>query len=225
MLQLSDKEDAAAADEYSDITLRLLDLTDFDDFMEWFADDNVNKFTSTDTFTTSKEGAMRYIVDVVIPHPWFRAICLNGKPIGSIAVTPFDESDRFKSEIEYELSSKYWGKGIATKAVKMVVAAVFMEWPHLERLEAVVDIDNLGSQRVLEKVGFTKEGVLRKCYLLNGKARDMVMYSLLSTDPQLYNLAPDIWKREKSSCDKKKSHPKRIILRGGHARLEPKELK
>ncbi|MCD7447559.1 hypothetical protein HAX54_031588 [Datura stramonium] len=183
-LKLSDKEDAGA-DDYSDIiSLRLLDLTDVDDFMEWFTDDNVSKFCSCDSFV-SKEDAMRYIADVVIPHPWFRAICLNGKPIGSISVSPFQGSDRCRGELGYELSSKYWGRGIATMAVKMVAAAIFVEWPHLERLEAVVAVDNPGSQRVLEKAGFIKEGVLRKYYLLNGKPKDVFMFSLLSTDTQV----------------------------------------
>ncbi|KAK4357113.1 hypothetical protein RND71_022723 [Anisodus tanguticus] len=179
-MKFSDKED-----DYSDVSLRLLDFTDVDDFMEWFADDNVNKFCSCDTVTISKEDAMRYIADIVIPHPWFRAICLNGKPIGSLSVSPFHGSNRCRGEIGYELASKYWGKRIATMAVKMVAATIFVEWPHLERLEAVVAVDNPGSQRVLEKAGFIKEGVLRKYYLLNGKARDIVMFSLLSTDPQV----------------------------------------
>ncbi|XP_070015553.1 uncharacterized protein [Nicotiana sylvestris] len=182
-LKLSDKEDAATED-YSDISLRLLDLTDVDDFMEWSADENVNKFCSGFTFKC-KEDAMRYIAGVVIPHPWFRAICLSGKPIGSISVLPFNGSDRCRGEIGNELSSKYWGKGIATKAVKMAAATIFIEWPHLERLEAVVDVENPGSQRVLEKAGFTKEGVLRKYYLLKGRPRDIVMFSLLSTDLQV----------------------------------------
>ncbi|PHU21839.1 hypothetical protein BC332_06946 [Capsicum chinense] len=179
-LKLSDEED-----DYSDIGLRLLDLTDVDDFMEWFTDDNVNKFCSYDNIFISKEGAMRYIADVVIPHPWFRAICLNGKPIGSISVSPFQGKDSCRAEIGYEISSKYWGNGIGTKAVKMVASTIFIEWPHLERLEGVVAVDNPGSQRVLEKAGFTKEGVLRKYYLLNGKPKDIVMFSLLSTDQQV----------------------------------------
>jgi len=55
----------------------------------------------------------------------------------------------------------------------------------LERLEALVDVDNVRSQRVLEKVGFQKEGVLRKYVYFKGKSRDMIMFSLLSTDHQL----------------------------------------
>ncbi|OIS98586.1 hypothetical protein A4A49_06902 [Nicotiana attenuata] len=103
-LKLSDKDDAATED-YSDVSLRLLDLRDVDDFMEWSADENVNKFCSGFTFKC-KEDAMRYITDVIIRDPWFRAICLNGKPIGSISVSPFDGSDRCRGEIGYKLSSK-----------------------------------------------------------------------------------------------------------------------
>lgn len=173
-LKLSNKEDDI-------ITLRLLDLTDVDDFMEWFGDDNVSKFCSWDTFK-SKEDAVSYVIDVAIPHPWFKAICLNGKPIGTISVSPFYGTNKCRGELGYVIASKYWGKGIATKAVKMAVSAIFVDWPHLERLEAVVDVDNPGSQRVLEKVGFRKEGVLRKYYLLKGKTKDIVMFSILSGD-------------------------------------------
>lgn len=171
-------------DDYSDIKLRLFDLSDIDDLMDWFMDEKVSKFCSWDCFT-SKEAVMNYVANVIIPHPWLRAICLNDKPIGSISVTAFHGTALCRGEIGYILASEYWGKGIATKAVKLVASTIFVEWPHLERLEALVDVENIGSQRVLEKVGFSKEGVLRKYCLLKGKPRDMVMFSLLSTDFQV----------------------------------------
>ncbi|CAI9118430.1 OLC1v1020001C1 [Oldenlandia corymbosa var. corymbosa] len=180
-----DIQQGSVADDYSDITLRLLDLSDVDDFMEWFTDEKVAKFCSWDCFP-SREAAISYVAKNLIPRPWNRAICLKGKPIGYISVSPCRGNDRCRAEIGYVLGSKYWGKGITTKAVKMVTSSVFLEWPHLERLEAVVDVENIGSQRVLEKAGFTREGVLRKYYLLKGKVpRDMVMFSILSTDPQV----------------------------------------
>ncbi|CAI9118434.1 OLC1v1020005C1 [Oldenlandia corymbosa var. corymbosa] len=179
------KEVVSVAHDYSDISLRLLDLSDADDFMEWFTDEKVAKFCSWDCFV-SKEDAINYVADFVIPHPWYRAICLKNKPIGSISVWPFRGKDRCRAEIGYVLGSKYWGNGIATKAVKMATSFVFLEWPHLERLEGLVDVENVGSQRVLEKAGFTREGVLRKYCLLKGKIpRDMIMFSILSTDPQV----------------------------------------
>ncbi|XP_049374377.1 uncharacterized protein LOC125839446 [Solanum verrucosum] len=163
------------------ISPRLLDQTDVDDFVEWSLDENVSKFFTWGTFLTKKD-AKRYTTKYFVTHPWFRTICLNGKPIGYICVSPHVGSDRFKGEIGYVLSSKYWGKGIATKAVKMVAATIFVEWPHLVRLEGMVNIDNIRSQRVLEKAGFTREGVLRKYYIFKRKLSDLVMFSLLSTD-------------------------------------------
>nr|DAD37990.1 TPA_asm: hypothetical protein HUJ06_008631 [Nelumbo nucifera] len=64
----------------------------------------------------------------------------------------------------------------------MVVSSVFHDFPDLERLEALIDSENLRSQRVLEKVGFTREGILRKYLIVKGSTRDVVVYSLLSTD-------------------------------------------
>jgi RimJ/RimL family protein N-acetyltransferase len=90
--------------------------------------------------------------------------------------------DNIRKEIGYVLARKYWGKGFATEAVRLVTAEVFEEFPEIERLEALVDVDNVGSQRVLEKVGFTREGVMRKFICIKGSVRDTVMFSFLSTD-------------------------------------------
>ncbi|GFY85052.1 acyl-CoA N-acyltransferases (NAT) superfamily protein [Actinidia rufa] len=105
--------------------------------------------------------------------------------IGSISVTPGSGIGEKRGELGYALTSKYWGKGIVTRAVKIVVGTIFREWPNLERLEALVAAENLGSQRVLEKAGFHKEGVLRKWAFLKGRSRDTLIFSLLSSDSPL----------------------------------------
>ncbi|KAL4633587.1 hypothetical protein ACB092_04G132700 [Castanea dentata] len=94
------------------------------------------------------EDAINFINTIVIPHPWFKAICLNGQPIGAISVTKNSDNNKCRG------------------------------------LEAIVDAENVGSQRVLEKVGFQREGVLRMYMILKGKTRDLVMFSLLSSDPK-----------------------------------------
>ena len=65
-----------------------------------------------------------------------------------------------------------------------VVGRVFDDLPGLERLEAVTDVDNVRLQRVLEKAGFHREGVLRRYIAGRGgrEARDAVIYSFLSSD-------------------------------------------
>ncbi|KAM2118313.1 hypothetical protein EV2_010843 [Malus domestica] len=50
------------------------------------------------------------------------------------------------------------------------------------RLQSFVAVENKASQRVLEKVGFQREGVLRKYLYLKGDIKDMVVYSFLSSD-------------------------------------------
>ncbi|KDP40198.1 hypothetical protein JCGZ_02196 [Jatropha curcas] len=169
-------------DEFSNLSLRPFDVSDIEDFMVWATDEKVTYFCSFDPYK-SKEDGINYIKNTVIPHPWYRAICLNNRPIGSISVTKNSGNDICRGELGYLLASQYWGKGIATRAVKMVAKAIFKEQPELERLEALVDVENVGSQRVLEKAGFTREGVLRKYFIQKGRIRDMVMFSLLSTDP------------------------------------------
>ncbi|KAL3648985.1 hypothetical protein CASFOL_005388 [Castilleja foliolosa] len=166
----------------SDITLRPLDISDADDFFKWYSDEKVSKFCSWNAFT-SKEAAIDHVATTVVPHPWHKAICVSGRAVGSVSVTPFSGSDRCRAELGYVVGSDYWGKGIATVAVKAAANAVFTEWGHLERLEAVADLENTASHRVLEKAGFQREGVLRKYYLLKGRPVDAVMFSLLSTDP------------------------------------------
>ncbi|KAH7842426.1 hypothetical protein Vadar_005213 [Vaccinium darrowii] len=168
-------------DEFSEITLRPFDLSDVDDLMEWTTDEKVSRFCIWDTYTSREQG-VDFIKNFAIPHPWVRAICLKNKAIGSISVAPGSGIGVGRAEIGYALASKYWGKGIVTRAVKMVVSIVPLEWPHLERLEALVDVENFGSQRVLEKVGFHKEGVLRKYAFIKGRSRDVVMFSLVRID-------------------------------------------
>ncbi|GFP84046.1 putative ribosomal-protein-alanine acetyltransferase [Phtheirospermum japonicum] len=120
-----------------------------------------------------------------MPHPWYRAICVDNRAVGSISVTPNSSNDRCRAELGYVLAYEHWGKGIATNAVKFVVSSIFQEWPYLERLEAYVDVSNKGSQRVLEKAGFLKEGILRKYKVVKGICRDTVVFSFVSSDQHL----------------------------------------
>ncbi|XP_011621666.1 uncharacterized protein LOC105420264 [Amborella trichopoda] len=168
-------------DQMSKISLRPFQLSDIDDFMVWHCDDNVARFCGWDTCTSKEDGLAR-LRDRTIPHQREKAICLNDRPIGSIGLIQGSGAGLCRAEVGYVLASKYWGQGIATHAVKMVVSTVFKEKPGLERIEATVDVENVGSQRVLEKVGFKREGLLRKYLIHKGRTIDMFIYSFLSTD-------------------------------------------
>ncbi|KAK9137383.1 hypothetical protein Sjap_007977 [Stephania japonica] len=172
-----------AAPTETQIHLRPFTLADIDDFMVWATDDSVSKFCRWNSYT-SKDDGLAYLTNTVLPHPYFRAICLRDtdRPIGAISVGPFEGIDRCRAELGYLLASEYWGRGVATAAVRMVASEIFEEWRHLERLEALVDVENGGSMRVLEKAGFVREGLLRRYCVLKGRTRDMVMFSMLNTE-------------------------------------------
>ncbi|KAL0717661.1 hypothetical protein Bca4012_066983 [Brassica carinata] len=167
--------------DLSRVTLRPLPLTDAHDFLRWAGDVRVTGNLRWQTFT-SEEEAFVFIRDVCLPHPWRRSICIDDRSIGFISVFSESGDDRFKAHIGYGLSHEYWGKGIATRAVSIAVPQVFSDLPHVLRLQAFVQIHNKASQRVLEKVGFEREGLLRKYSYVKGEIHDVFVYSVLSSD-------------------------------------------
>ncbi|XP_027351010.1 uncharacterized protein LOC113862051 [Abrus precatorius] len=168
----------------SSITLRPFKLSDVDDFMLVAGDDRVNCYTRRDTFV-SREQALTFIRDVCMPHPWTRSISVEDKTIGYVSVTVGSDEAKCRAEIGYAIAAKYWGQGFGTKALKMAVSQVFKDFPHLVRIEAFVVPQNKASQRVLEKVGFLKEGVLRKYAYVKGSVKDVVVFSLVLEDTHL----------------------------------------
>ena len=81
-------------------------------------------------------------------------------------------------EIGYALVPSERGKGYCTEAAKTIVDYLFLS-REVIRIQACTDTRNLGSQKVLEKAGFSKEGTLRKSTFIRGKWRDNFLYSIL----------------------------------------------
>lgn len=81
-------------------------------------------------------------------------------------------------EIGYIVNPDYWGKGIATEVATLLIDFGFGELK-LHRIYATCDPRNIGSSRVLEKVGMTKEGRLREGLLMKDGWRDSSLYSVL----------------------------------------------
>jgi ribosomal-protein-alanine N-acetyltransferase len=81
-------------------------------------------------------------------------------------------------EIGYILVPSERGKGYCSEAVKIMVDYLFLS-RELVRVQAITDVDNFASQRVLEKAGFKKEGILRKSGFIRGEWRDRCLFSIL----------------------------------------------
>ncbi|KAK4425656.1 hypothetical protein Salat_1759600 [Sesamum alatum] len=167
--------------DYTRISLRPFRPSDAEDFLAWAGDDKVTRYLRWNTITSGEE-ALIYIQQVAIPHPWRQSICLDDCSIGYISIKPESSNDRHRAHVGYAIGSDYWGQGIVTAAMKIAIPIVFEKFPSLLRLEGLVEEENVGSQKVLEKVGFTKEGFLRKYGFNKGEIRDMFIYSFLKTD-------------------------------------------
>jgi len=70
------------------------------------------------------------------------------------------------------------GKGYCTEAARIMVDYLFLS-KDIVRIQATTSVGNLGSQKVLEKVGFRKEGTMRKSIYIRGVWRDDFLYSIL----------------------------------------------
>jgi ribosomal-protein-alanine N-acetyltransferase len=87
----------------------------------------------------------------------------------------------FRSEIGYELSPAYWGQGIMPEAADAILWFGFARM-RLHSVEAQIDVANLASRKVLEKVGFAQEGYLRENFFFDGRFTDTALFSLLEAD-------------------------------------------
>lgn len=157
--------------------LRKFNSADIDDFMEWATDDEVTKYMMWNSYTFRRE-AESFFANVVDKHPWFKAICLSEKAIGSITLDKGKEMHSCKAELGYVIARKYWGKGLATQAINLAIQTGFQDLD-VVRIEAYVDPINIGSQRVLEKNGFIKEGLLKNYVVHKGEIKDRFIYSIL----------------------------------------------
>jgi RimJ/RimL family protein N-acetyltransferase len=140
---------------------------------------------------------VRYLVN--IPHPFTRkdaeafvrrfsdlkswetlpmfAIIFKEKVIGEIYLNDLNLQHE-RGELGYDLSRAYWGKGLATEASRAVLDWAFQTY-NLNRIYATCDPRNNRSHRVLEKLGMTREGILRSHLKWNGERRDQVYYGIL----------------------------------------------
>lgn len=88
-----------------------------------------------------------------------------------------------KGEIWYKIHPNYWRKGFATESVNLVLDYGFNTL-NLHRIQAGCAVDNIGSIKVLEKVGMIREGRGRQLLPLRSGWSDNFEYSILETDPR-----------------------------------------
>jgi [ribosomal protein S5]-alanine N-acetyltransferase len=102
----------------------------------------------------------------------------SGELLGGIGLRVYDMA---VVEVGYWVKPGARGRGVATRALVLAARHAFDELG-AARVHLTTEPDNVASQRVAEKAGFTREGVLRSLLDFKGRRRDAAMYSLLPED-------------------------------------------
>jgi RimJ/RimL family protein N-acetyltransferase len=100
--------------------------------------------------------------------------------LGAVSVMHFEWAHS-RAEIGYYVVPDARGRGVATRAVGLLARWALRELG-LARLALFTDPDNIASQRVAERCGFAREGLLRSFEERNGRRDDLVVFSLLPAD-------------------------------------------
>lgn len=108
------------------------------------------------------------------------AITQNDETIGGIGLHPQTDIYERNAELGYWLAEPFWGKGIMTHAIGEMVAYGFNHFD-IDRIFARPFGSNIGSQRALEKAGFTLEAHLSKTLFKNGRYEDELIYAVRRT--------------------------------------------
>ncbi|KAF5654058.1 n-acetyltransferase p20 [Fusarium heterosporum] len=99
--------------------------------------------------------------------------------VGAVGTMPNNDIYFRVWEIGYWFAEEAWGKGYATEAVRGFVKWCFETWPELNRFDASSMRHNKGSQNVLTKSGFVREGNRRGSVFKNGEFVDEIQFGLL----------------------------------------------
>jgi ribosomal-protein-alanine N-acetyltransferase len=166
------------------LILREIVKDDAQDIFNCFSNNEVTRYYGQDTLT-SIEQANQFVELFAKNYKkkqdirWGIEIKGKERIIGTVGFNARSAKHK-RAEIGYELHPQYWRKGYAIEAVSEVISYGFNDL-NLTRIGAVVFIENTGSNELLTKLGFEKEGVLRNYIYQNGIPYDTNVYSLIKS--------------------------------------------
>ena len=171
--------------ETDDLVLRKPCMKDAKDIFRYASDEEVARYvlwephrrlSETRMFVRELRGRCR----AGWPSSWAVVLRESGTVIGTIGFVWYS-SENNSAELGYSFSREHWNHGYATQALKAVTDILFRSLP-LNRLEAQHDVRNPASGRVMQKCGYTQEGILRGRILNKGEYVDTALYALLRSD-------------------------------------------
>ena len=159
------------------IQLRKQSIADAQRFFEILSNPNFLYFGSQPESVEAElawlEGIEKRFIELM---EWNYTIIKGDEIVGAIGVK-INQHRSYIGEIGYFIDEAYWGQGIATEAVRLLEIVCFEELK-MTRIELLMLPENIASERVATKSGYSKEGILKKALVhKDGSKRDCLLYA------------------------------------------------
>lgn len=165
----------------------LRQISEFDvteKYVDWLNSPEINQYIESRFKKQTKEDVLAFVKDKLSKNsePMF-AICdmKTDEHIGNIKLGPINLHHKYASIGILIGDKKYWGRGCATEAIKLITEYGF-EILKLNKLDAGAYAENIGSINAFMKAGFSQEGLLKKHVTCNGQFMDVVLLGLTLDD-------------------------------------------
>jgi len=160
-------------------------VDDSKDLFELYSNENVVKYLPLKLFDSVEDAIdeinwYEKIFKEQIGLRWVIEETMTQKVIGTCGYLNY-EKEHNRIEIGYDLKPEYWGKGIMQEALSKIIHFAFTSMK-INKIEAKIEPENKSSIKLLEKLDFYKEGVLRQHEFEKGKYVDLAIFSILKSE-------------------------------------------
>lgn len=170
------------------LLLRAMRMDDAPDFYEYARDPEVARFTTWSAHGSMDEtrGFLKFAIERGATHEhiaWGIEDKQSARFIGTIGFHAI-RTMHARGELGYALARPFWNRGLMSEAARAVLDYGFHSL-RLNRIEAYCLPENIGSARVMEKIGMRYEGTLRQHAYVKGAFVDLKLYAMLKCDNQV----------------------------------------
>lgn len=165
--------------------LRELRTEDAPDVFRYFSMDEVTQYYDLESFSELGQaeqliGQWREKFRLQEEIRWGITYRTEDRIIGTCGFHHWNKA-HYKAEIGYELDPQYWRQGVMTEVLGTIMRYGFASLG-LNRIEAMIDPDNISSRKLLAKSGMTEEGRLRDYYFAKNQFVDAVIFAMLKRE-------------------------------------------
>lgn len=162
-----------------EITIRKFNENDIENKVKWINNPENNKYLHYDLPLEYNKTLQWYKNNINNKNRYDAIIEYNGNSVGIIGLLNIDYKNK---KAEYYITmgeNAYKGKGIAYRASKQIIEYAFKELG-LNKVYLYTEVENLIAQKLFDKLGMVKEGLLKEDLIINGKKKDRYTYAIFN---------------------------------------------